>query len=373
MSKFENQIQENVHGIENIDTIFTTSASTHIDKISNGIITTNTNSINASNGDQQNTIFNSDMYIKCLTHELLTPISNINFAINYIETIIQGETEIKNKTELNTTIDSLYKLLQYTDNILSKFCVIKNNTLVLNTFIHFSIKLLINDVVILLQYNIKQQNIQLECNIDANIIDCVYGDKVNIQHCIINLVKNAIKYGNKNNTKIIINISKIIIQNNFQSIIISVIDNNNSIPKHIKDNFYSPFNSTSGSGLGLYICKKILDLHDGSIEHEYIGNQGNQFNIYIYFKVDNNVLLLNNIENHYTNSSLQQITPIIDIKQREHIKYNIVIVDDSELTIKLHRLKRKMRQNAVIIYIFYNYVSSNLLDVPLLFSYLLYR
>jgi hypothetical protein len=34
---------------------------------------------------------------------------------------------------------------------------------------------------------------------------------------------------------------------------------------------------------------------------------------------------------------------------------------------KLHRPKRKMRQNTVMIYIFYNYVSSNLLNVPLLF------
>jgi hypothetical protein len=35
--------------------------------------------------------------------------------------------------------------------------------------------------------------------------------------------------------------------------------------------------------------------------------------------------------------------------------------------------KKKNETNAVMIYIFYNYVSSNLLDVPLLFSYLLYR
>jgi hypothetical protein len=33
--------------------------------------------------------------------------------------------------------------------------------------------------------------------------------------------------------------------------------------------------------------------------------------------------------------------------------------------ITLHRPKRKMRQNAVMIYIFYNYVSSSLLNVPL--------
>ena len=46
---------------------------------------------------------------------------------------------------------------------------------------------------------------------------------------------------------------------------------------------------------------------------------------------------------------------------------------ENKYYVELHRLKRKMRQNAVMIYIFYNYVSSNLLNVPLLFSYLLYQ
>jgi hypothetical protein len=40
--------------------------------------------------------------------------------------------------------------------------------------------------------------------------------------------------------------------------------------------------------------------------------------------------------------------------------------------IKLHRPERKMRQNVVMICIFYNYVSSNLTNVPLLFSSLKY-
>jgi len=39
---------------------------------------------------------------------------------------------------------------------------------------------------------------------------------------------------------------------------------------------------------------------------------------------------------------------------------------------KLHRPKRKMRQNVVMIYIFYNYVSNNLLNVLLLFYSLIY-
>ena len=38
----------------------------------------------------------------------------------------------------------------------------------------------------------------------------------------------------------------------------------------------------------------------------------------------------------------------------------------------LHRPERKMRQNVLMICIFYNYVSSNLTNVPLLFSSLKY-
>jgi GDP-L-fucose synthase len=47
------------------------------------------------------------------------------------------------------------------------------------------------------------------------------------------------------------------------------------------------------------------------------------------------------------------------------MNFNVIKCSYEVKVEKLHRLKRKMRQNAVMIYIFYNYVSNNLLDVPL--------
>ena len=290
--------------------------------------------INASNlvNIDANSIFDNKMYNKCLIHELRTPITNITLGINSIENNIIENKNNKNNNELLNTINDFYKSLEYIEDILTKFCIIENGIMVLNNFEPFSIKKLINDVEKLLQYYANEQNIQLKCNINVNVNDMVFGDIVNIKHCIVNLIKNAIKYSNnnQNNNIIVININNFNEENEYQSIIISVLDNNICIPKHIKDKLFQPFNSTSGSGLGLYICKKILELHNGSIEHEYISNSnGNQFNIFIDLKICNNKSLQNNLY-------LKENNILIDnLNINENIKYNIIIVDDSELTIKL--------------------------------------
>ena len=247
------------------------------------------------------------MYIKCLIHELRTPISNVTLGLNSMEIKIKKEQEEITDIDCNcieflSTISDLYKSLNYIDNTLTKFCVIQDGVMILNNFKPFSIRILLQNVQKILWYNIKEKNIQFEYNIDNDIHDLVYGDKINIKHCIINLIKNAIKYNNnQNNSKIIINISYYnnisIAESQNKNIIISIIDNNNYIPKNIKDKLFQPFNSTSGSGLGLYICKKILDLHNGSIEHEYVcnqdnpSNQGNKFNIIINLENCDNIPL----------------------------------------------------------------------------------
>jgi Leucine-rich repeat (LRR) protein len=54
----------------------------------------------------------------------------------------------------------------------------------------------------------------------------------------------------------------------------------------------------------------------------------------------------------------------------QHLPISLIVLNCSHN--RLHRPKRKMRQNIFMICIFYNYVSDNLLDVPLLFSSLKY-
>jgi nitrogen-specific signal transduction histidine kinase/CheY-like chemotaxis protein len=345
MKELKEKIDKIFYILKKIDINITNSASTSVDKVIDIIDTAaitasnlviDTAAITASNTE---TIFDNNMYIKCLIHEIRTPINNIILGINSIENNIK---EYEKNNKLLNTIDCLYKSLNFIEDILTKFCVIKNGIMVLNIYEPFSIKKLMNDIENLLQYNINEKNIQFKCNINENVRDMVYGDVVNIKHCIVNLIKNAIKYSNnnQNNDIIIINITNLNEDKKYQSIIISVLDNNNHIPKHIKDKLFQPFNSTSGSGLGLYICKKILKLHNGSIEHEYNNNiHGNQFNIFIDFEIQHDL----NLEE---NNIIECENSIIN----ENIKYNIILVDDSELTIKLmyQILKKNNKINNII-------------------------
>ena len=103
----------------------------------------------------RSTSFDNNMYIKCLIHEIKTPITNISLGINSIENnIIENKNNNINNEILNT-IHGLNKSLEYLDDVLTKFCVIKNGKMVLNDFEPFSIKILFDDIEKILQYNIE--------------------------------------------------------------------------------------------------------------------------------------------------------------------------------------------------------------------------
>jgi len=100
------------------------------------------------------TVFDINMYIKCLIHEIRTPLNNITIGINFIENNI---IENKNNDEILNTINGLYKSLDCFEDIITKFCVIKNGILVLNNYEPFSIKTLMIDIENILIYNIKEK------------------------------------------------------------------------------------------------------------------------------------------------------------------------------------------------------------------------
>lgn len=109
--------------------------------------------------------------------------------------------------------------------------------------------------------------IEFNCLCDKNIMVSI--DRVKFGRVMLNVISNSVKYKKPNQTgKIDMSISS-----NEKYAIIRITDNGMGIDeesvKHVFETFYradpARTNVREGSGLGLSICKQIVDLHDGNI------------------------------------------------------------------------------------------------------------
>lgn len=127
------------------------------------------------------------------------------------------------------------------------------------------------------------QKINLNNTVDEDV--CV--DRNLLKNILMNLISNAIKFTNENS---IITISSLLTDDN---LVISVADNGIGISKedqqHLFERFFRAKNAGNiqGTGLGLYIVGKYLELMNGRIEMVSKINEGSTFTIYIPQNIHN--------------------------------------------------------------------------------------
>jgi signal transduction histidine kinase len=99
-------------------------------------------------------------------------------------------------------------------------------------------------------------------------------DEFRVRQVIVNLLTNAIKFSPENS---IISVTADVLGND---LIIQVIDHGIGIPKEELDNLFDQSNvskSQTGNGLGLHICRQIVESHGGKIWAESTEGKGSTF------------------------------------------------------------------------------------------------
>jgi len=125
--------------------------------------------------------------------------------------------------------------------------------------------------------SIEAKNIEIDFNSTSSKLELDIDSHL-IEQVLINLLLNAVDAcKNKTDAKIKVEASL----NSNRDIIIKVLDNGSGIPQDILENIFVPFftSKTTGSGIGLSICKQIMLLHKGRILVKSIENEGTVFSL----------------------------------------------------------------------------------------------
>lgn len=218
-----------------------------------------------------------NQFISNMSHELRTP---LNAIIGYSEMILQGmvpSDEAKLKYIGNISIAGKHLLALINDILdLSK---IEAGKLALNVR-EIMLQKFIGELQDILKELAEKNQVSLKFSMPADL-EAIHVDPVRLKQILINLVNNAIKF-NRKNGMVHVEIEK---SGDGQWSNWKVIDTGIGIPPEKMDELFTEFfqvdNSSSrayeGTGLGLALTKRLIQLHGGEITVDSIENVGSTF------------------------------------------------------------------------------------------------
>ncbi len=207
-----------------------------------------------------------------ISHELLTPMSIL---LCLIEEKINKQ---KGDASLNLMKRNINKLIYLTKQLL-EFRKVETENLKLSVA-KMNISSFVNEVFESFKPLARKQQIEFSQFVDQNIHGYVDSDKLN--KILYNLLSNAFKYTGSLGL-VLFSVAKLTDKES-ETMEITIKDSGPGIPEHeldkIFDRYYRLTSSSSkeiGTGIGLALTKKLVDLHHGKINVESKVGEGTSF------------------------------------------------------------------------------------------------
>jgi signal transduction histidine kinase len=239
--------------------------------------------LNAANIQINENLNFKNRILGMLSHELRAPLKIIGIFIKKINKKVDDETVKGYLKSISFTNETLLMqsnlILEYTKNQHAK------NSLNLEIF---DLKKEVESIAIALEPYIETRNntFTIQNNVPENLL--INSDSKKINQLFINILGNANKF--TENGKIHATISTENIKNNKVLLSVSIKDNGVGISKSDLENIFKPYYQgilsedveNLGAGLGLSLCKEIVELYEGEISVSSEQNAGTTVNFSLY-------------------------------------------------------------------------------------------
>lgn len=269
-------------------------------------------------------------FLSNMSHEIRTP---MNAIMGFSDSLLKSDTLTKEivKTDVGNIYAASNNLLEIINNILDISRIESGKEKVVNKTYYIGNMLF--ELISIIVSKINKDEVEFVINIDENTPSKLNGDEIKVYQILLNILNNAAKFTKSGKIELDISTK---IENKQAHLTFKITDTGYGIKKENFDKLFKKFtkletnveNDIEGTGLGLIITKKLVELLDGNIYFESEYGRGTTF----YIEITQEVI---------DNSKIRNLNEIMDIasSSKQDIfdcsKYKILVVDDNNLNLKV--------------------------------------
>lgn len=225
-------------------------------------------------------------FLSTMSHEIRTPMNAIIGMTNLLAKDNPREDQLEQLEILDFSAKTLLSLI----NDVLDFSKIESGKIDFE-MLNFDLKYLLRGIQESFRFNAEKKGIDLKLVVGDDVPDILLGDSARLTQILNNLVSNAVKFTDEGEVKISVR------QNHREGekvgIEFTVSDTGVGISKDKQENIFESFTQErtdtsrifGGTGLGLTISKKLVELQDGTISLESTKGEGSTFTVNLDFEI----------------------------------------------------------------------------------------
>lgn len=267
-------------------------------------------------------------FLSNMSHEIRTP---MNAIVGYSQMLLNSSSNDSDvlKNDIKHIRSAGNSLLDIINNILD-ISKIESGNETLDMKI-YSLSSIVMELTSIIEARLSNKPVKLIIDVDKNTPKELYGDSTKLFQILLNILTNSIKYTEVGKIKLSINTD---IVGEMANLHFKISDTGYGIKKEDYDKLFEKFsrldnaisNEIEGTGLGLVITKKYVDLMKGKIWFESEYEVGTTF----YVDISQKIINKSKIEDIKEPIKVDKVTNFIDCSQ-----YKVLVVDDNKLNIKV--------------------------------------
>ncbi len=224
-----------------------------------------------------------------MSHDLRTPLNGITGMLDIADRFPES---LEKQLDCRRKIRSSLALLLALVNEVLDLGKLESGEIILES-VPFNADEILNDILLIMEKQAEEYNVEVILEEDSIVHTNLIGSPIHCKRLMMNLISNAIKY-NKNPGKVFVSCKELSFKDGIATMAFTCRDTGIGMSEEFQKEIFEPFaqenalvrTSYEGTGLGLPITKKLVEIMGGSISFVSTQGVGSTFEVVIPFKVD---------------------------------------------------------------------------------------